>query len=132
MFVTPIIKACLKPEGRPNWTHFAMFWMGWGVLRAWDQRPPQSIPYAQTWPKIYNTVFSCLTNSVLQIPFDKISRTKLEQALSPLHSRLTPVGKLTKEDCKIVWSNVNNPNLQTITKIWPGRLPTSVCPQEPF
>lgn len=61
--------------------------------------------------KIYNTFFSCLTNGVSQIPVDKISRTKLEQVLSPLHSRLTPVGKLNEEDCKMIWSNVNNSTL---------------------
>lgn len=108
MFVTPIIKACLKPEVGPSWAHFALFWVGRGVLRAWEKRPPQTIPYAQTWPKMYDTVFSCLKKGVSQLSYDKITRIGIEQVLSPNHSRLTPVGTLIEEDSEIVWSNVNN------------------------
>lgn len=108
MFVTPIIKACLKPEVAPSWVHFALFWVGRGVLRAWGKRPPQTIPYAQTWPKMYETVFSCLKKGASQVPYDKITRIEIEKVLSPLHSRLTPVGKLREEVSEIVWANVNH------------------------
>ncbi len=108
MFVTPIIKACLMPEIGPVWAHFALFWVGRAVLRAWEKRPPQTIPYAQNWPKIYDTVFTCLKEGVPQLSHDKITRASVEQVLSPLHSRLTPVGTLIAEDSENVWFNVNN------------------------
>lgn len=108
MFVTPIVKACLKPEGGPSWAHLALFWVGRSVLRAWGIRPPQTIPYAQTWPKMYDIVLSCLKKGVSQLSFNKITRPNIEQVLCPFHSRLTPAGKQTEEDSVIVWSNVNN------------------------
>lgn len=111
MFVTPIINACLKPQLGPSWAFFAMFWVGRSVLRAWGKRPSQNRPYAQTWPKMYDVVLSCLGKCAFQPRPDKLTRADMEQILSPQHSRLTPVGTLTEEHSTTVWSNVSNPLL---------------------
>lgn len=116
MFLTPILRACLSNDEGPVWWHFAKFWVGHKVLTSWGKRPTLKRPHADTCPSIYCMVLKSKVLGLTVIPHDKITRPKIEKCLSPQLQKLTPVGTLTEEKSKKVWSNVNSKFLTNLHK----------------